>query len=280
MRKKRIARHVGIVARYVVLFVVALAFLTPFLWMAGGALKTDAEFKAFPPSFFPSEPRWENFVSVFELQPFGMQYTNSVLVLVIVCALTVVISSAAGYAFARIRMPGSEILFLVFLTGIFIPIEATILPLFRLVSALGWVDSLVPLIVITSTVSCAPIATFIMRQAFAALPSGFSDAAKIDGAGRWCIFLRIYTPMVRPSIAAAVVYTAWISWNLFLEPLLFLRSEKNLTITVALTHYEDMAGPLWSVQAAAATLSVLPVILVFLFAQKQVVSGLTEGGLK
>lgn len=280
MRSRRLGKRLRAAGSYVVLSVIALIFLGPFIWMASGSLKTDAEFKSFPPTLFGRELRWENFAGVFQLQPFGLQYLNSVIVLVAVCALTVVISTAAGYAFAKVRMPGSGAIFIVLLSGIFIPIEATILPLFRLVSALGWLDSLVPLIIITATVSTAPIATFIMRQAFVALPAEFSEAARIDGAGRFRVFLQIYAPMARPSIAAAVVYTAWLSWNQFLEPLLFLRTEERLTVPVALTHFEDMAGPLYGIQAAAATLSVLPVIIVFLLAQKQVVAGLTEGGVK
>lgn len=280
-RKKRTVRSTTKLAlRYLGLSVVAAVFLAPFIWMVSGSLKSDAEFKAFPPTLFGKEIRWDNYARVFELQPFAQQYMNSVFVLVSVCALTVVIAAGAGYAFARTSMRGGNLVFLVLLSGMFIPIEATILPLYRMVVALGWVDTLIPLIVISGAVTATPIAAFIMRQAFASLPPEFGEAALVDGAGRWRTFAQIYLPMVTPSIAAVVIYTAWLSWNQFLEPLLFLRSSEMLTVPVALTHFEDMAGPLWGVQAAAATMSVVPVILIFLFAQKQVVSGLTEGGIK
>jgi len=278
--RSSLPRTLSLAGRYLALSAVSLVFLAPFVWMASGSLKTDAEFKAFPPTLFGSELRWDNFVRVFQLQPFGAQYLNSIVVLLLVCALTIVISTAAGYAFARVRMPAGNLVFLVLLSAMFIPIEATILPLFRMVVALGWIDTLTPVIVISGVISSAPIATFIMRQAFVSLPDEFGEAARVDGAGRWRTFLQIYAPMVRPSVASVLIYTAWISWNQFLEPLLFLRSTERLTVPVALTHFEDMAGPLWGVQSAAATLSVLPVVVLFLLAQRQVVAGLTEGGIK
>lgn len=277
---RSVKKSLGLSGRYLALSVVALVFIAPFIWMASGSLKTDAEFKAFPPSLVGAELRWENYARVFTLQPFAAQYANSIIVLVLVCILTIALSTAAGYAFARVQMPGSNVVFLVLLSAMFIPIEATILPLFRMVVALGWIDTLVPIVIISGVVSSAPIATFIMRQAFVSMPHEFGEAARVDGAGRWRTFLQIYVPMASPSMAAVVIYTAWISWNQFLEPLLFLRSSDKLTVPVALTHFEDMSGPLWGVQAAAATLSVLPVVLMFLFAQKHVVAGLTEGGVK
>src|SRR5699024_1027591 len=124
-------------------------------------------------------------------------------------------------------------------------------------------------------------ATFVMRQAFLTMPADFEDAAAIDGSGRWRTMLQIYLPLARPSLASVVVLACWYSWNQFLEPLIYLRSPEKLTVPVALTHYEDpIAGPLWGVQMAATTLSVIPVLLVFFFAQRHVVAGLTAGGLK
>jgi multiple sugar transport system permease protein len=120
-----------------------------------------------------------------------------------------------------------------------------------------------------------------MRQAFVALPGEFEEAAAIDGAGRWRTFLQIYFPLVRPSLASVVVLSCWYSWNQFLEPLVYLRSTNLLTVPVALTRYHDpYGGPQWQLQMAATTLSVIPVLLVFFFAQRHVVAGLTAGGLK
>lgn len=279
-RTAAVSRYAGKTLNYIALSALAVLFLWPFAWLASGSLKSNVEFKAFPPKLFGTSIRWDNYASVFTYQPFARQYLNSVIVLVAVCALTAVVSAASGYAFARIRVPGANLIFLVLLSGLFMPVEATILPLYRLVSSLGWIDTLTPLIVISGVVTSAPIGMFIMRQAYASVPGEFADAASVDGAGRFRVFAGIYTPMVMPSISAVIIYTAWQSWNQFLEPLLFLRSADKLTVPVALTHYEDLAGPLWGVQSAAAVLSVLPVILLFLMAQRQVIAGLTEGGIK
>ena len=171
--------------------------------------------------------------------------------------------------------------FLILLSVIFIPPEATIIPLFQYAAKLGWVDTHYPLIIFTAALVTAPIATFVMRQAFLTLPAEFEDAASIDGSGRWRTMVQVYLPLVRPSVASVVVLSCWYSWNQFLEPLIYLRSPEKLTVPVALTHYEDpLAGPLWGVQMAATTLSVIPVLLVFFLAQRHVVSGLTAGGLK
>lgn len=229
----------------------------------------------------PEDVRWDNFTRVFELQPFGRQFLNSVIVMVAVCAVTMLLSVFAGYALARVRPLGAGVVFVILLSGIFIPPEATIIPLFRLASNLGWTNTLIPLVVFTAILTTSPIATFVMRQAFLTLPREFEEAATLDGSSRWRTMLQVYLPLVRPSIAAVVVLCCWYSWNQFLEPLVYIRDRSLLTVPVALTRYEDpFAGPLWGTQMAATTLSVIPVLLVFFFAQRHVVAGLTAGGLK
>lgn len=267
--------------RYLALLVVAIVFLIPVLWMLSASFKSNVEVLGFPPTFFPEEFRWSNYQEVFVIQPFAQQFANSVAVMAAVCLLTVTVSTMAGYAFARVKIPGASVLFLVVLSGIFIPPEATIVPLFRMATALGWIDTLYPLIVFTTFITTAPIATFIMRQAFISLPNDFGEAATIDGAGPWRVMVQVYAPLARPAMAATMVLSGWFSWNQFLEPLIFLRTTTNFTVPLALSQYEDIyAGPLWGVQMAAASLSVLPVLLLFFFAQKHVVAGLTAGGVK
>ncbi len=199
----------------------------------------------------------------------------------LVCVLTLLIAIPAGYSLARVRPIGTAVIFVFLLSGLFIPPEAVIVPLFRFAASLGWIDTFVPLVIFTALLSTAPVAMFIMRQAFVTLPDEFEEAATLDGAGRWRAMLQISLPLVVPSIAAAVVFCAWFSWNQYLEPLVYLRTREMLTVPIALTLFEDpLAGPRWNVQMAATTLSVVPVLLVFLFAQRHVVAGITAGGLK
>ncbi|MGO1972859.1 MAG: carbohydrate ABC transporter permease [Propionibacteriaceae bacterium] len=283
--RHRMDRHRSVALRripsYVLLTLISLLFIGPVLWMLSGSLKSINEILRYPPTILPEVFRWENYLQVFTLQPFGRQFLNSVLVMVLVCALTLLLAIPAGYALARVRPAGAAVIFVVLLSAVFIPPEAVIVPLFQAAARLGWVDTYLPLVIFTAMLSTAPVAMFILRQAFLTLPAEFEEAAVLDGAGRWRTMTRVFLPLVRPSLASAIVFTAWFSWNQFLEPLVYLRSQEMLTVPVALTHFEDpLAGPRWDVQMAATTISVIPVLIVFLIAQRHVVSGLTAGGLK
>ena len=281
MRTTERTRLIGRGLNYLVLIVVSLVALAPVLWMVSGSLKSPNEILRYPPTLIPEDVRWDNYTKVFELQPFTQQFVNSVVIMALVTVLTIVLSVPAGYALARVRPIASGAIFLVLLSALFIPPEATILPLFQFAAKLGWVDTHYPLVVFTAVLVTAPIATFVMRQTFLTLPPELEEAATVDGSTRLRTMLQIYLPLARPSLASVVVLSCWYSWNQFLEPLIYVRTPEKLTVPVALTHYEDpIAGPLWGVQMAATTLSVIPVLLVFFLAQRHVVSGLTAGGLK
>lgn len=281
MRTTEGRRLIGRGLNYLVLIVVSLVALAPVLWMVSASLKSPTEILRYPPTIIPEDVRWDNYTKVFELQPFAQQFINSVVIMGLVTALTIVLSVPAGYALARVRPIASGAIFLVLLSALFVPPEATILPLFQFAAKLGWVDTHYPLVVFTAVLITAPIATFVMRQTFITLPAELGEAATVDGSKRLRTMLQIYLPLARPSLASVVVLSCWYSWNQFLEPLIYVRTPEKLTVPVALTHYEDpIAGPLWGVQMAATTLSVIPVLLVFFFAQRHVVSGLTAGALK
>ncbi|MEN3615381.1 carbohydrate ABC transporter permease [Plantactinospora sp. ZYX-F-223] len=268
-------------ALYLLLVVLAVPVLLPGLWMLTSALKTNEEIFRYPPTFLPTDWRWENFARVFELQPFARQYFNSLYIAILVTAGTIVLSSMAGYAFARLRFRGRSLLFLLIVSGILIPHEVTIVPLFRMVGALGLMDTHWPLVVIPIFSGTGVIATFVMRQAFLSLPRELEEAARLDGLGYFGTYWKIALPLVRPTVAVVTILSMWSSWNLFLEPLIFLRSNEKYTLPLALTQFEDpYGGPLWNVQMAATTLSVLTVLAVFVAAQRHVVAGLTAGSIK
>lgn len=268
-------------AAYLPLSVMAIVFLLPIAWTVSSSLKHQGEVLRFPPQWLPDIPRWENYATVFEFQPFARQFINSVYIAVLVCVITLVTASLAGYAFARLRFPGRNLLFILVLSAIFIPPEATIIPLFRNAVSLGWYDTHIPLVVFTAFSSAGTVATFVMRQAFLTIPREFEEAARIDGAGWFRTFVQVVLPMTRPSLAAVVVLSTWQSWNQFLEPLVFIRSAERLTVPVALAQYTDpYSGPLFNIQAAATTLSIVPLLVIFMLAQRHVVAGLTAGGIK
>lgn len=269
------------VAAYALLSAIAVVFLLPIAWTVSTSVKTQAGALAYPPQWIPETFHWDNYRTVFTFQPFGFQFFNSIYIAALVCLITLVTASLAGYAFARLRFPGRNILFVLVLSALFIPPEATIIPLFRNSIAFGWYDTHLPLIIFTSFSSTGTIATFVMRQAFLTIPREYEEAARMDGAGWIRTFVRVMLPMTRPSLAAVVVLSAWHSWNQFLEPLIFIRSAEKLTVPVALAQYVDpYSGPMFNIQSAATTLSIVPLLIVFMLAQRHVVAGLSAGGIK
>ena len=259
----------------------AVPFVFPLWWMATSSLKSTSEILRIPPTLLPESPTFTPYREVFELQPFAQQYWNSIYIAVLVTAGTILLSSLAGYAFARIKFPGANALFVLVLAGMLIPAEVTIVPLFRFVNNLGLMDTHWPLIIVPIFGAPSVLATFIMRQFFLGLPYELEEAGRIDGLGRAGLFWRIAFPLARPAIAAVAIFTFLKSWNLYLEPIVYLSSRDKFTIPQALTQYVDAyGGPMWNVQLAATTLTVVPVLIVFIVAQRQFVQGLAHTGLK
>jgi multiple sugar transport system permease protein len=269
------------VALYGVMCVLLVPFVFPTWWMVTSSVKPISDIFAFPPDIVPRAFDWSTYARVFELQPFAEQYWNSAYIAVLVTVGTMIFSSMAGYAFARIKFPGANLLFMVVLLGLLIPSEVTIVPLFQLF--LGWhmVDTHWPLILVPIFGAPSVFATFVMRQFFISLPDELEEAARLDGLGRFGIFALIAVPLARSALAAVAIFTFLYSWNLYLEPIVFLSTPAMFTLPQALTQFTDAyGGALWNVQLAAASLTALPVLIVFIIAQKQFVEGLAQTGLK
>ncbi|WP_447926023.1 carbohydrate ABC transporter permease [Georgenia muralis] len=261
--------------------VLSVPFLFPTWWMATSSMKTTSEILRVPPTVWPAAPSLEPYVQVFALQPFAQQYWNSLYIAAVVTIGTILVASLAGYAFARIQFPGANLLFILVLVGLLIPTEVTIVPLFRMVNSLGLIDTHWPLVVIPILGAPSVLATFIMRQFFLGLPHELEEAGRMDGLSRWGIFWRIAFPLARPAIAAVAIFTFLKSWNMYLEPIVYLSSRENFTLPQALTQYVDAyGGPIWNVQLAATTLTVIPVLVVFVVAQRHFIQGLAQTGLK
>jgi multiple sugar transport system permease protein len=265
----------------VAMIVLVIPFVFPTWWMITSSLKSTSEILAIPPSLWPAEPDFTSYVKVFTLQPFARQYLNSVYIATLVTAGTMIVSALAGYGFARIRMPGGNALFLVVLVGLLVPMEVTIVPMFRAVNALGLIDTHWPLIIIPIFGAPSVLATFIMRQFFIGIPDELEEAGRIDGLGRWGLFRRVSLPLATPALASVGIITFLKSWNMYLEPLVFLSSREKFSLPRALTQFVDAyGGPMWNVQLAATTLTAVPVLIVFVIAQKQFIQGLAQSGLK
>lgn len=265
----------------IVLSVLALPFVVPTVWMIAASVKPLAEIFTAPPTLWTDAPTLAAYAEAFTFQPFARQYANSVYIAVVVTLITLLVSSLAGYAFARIRFPGANALFLVVLVGLLVPSEVTIVPLFQLFTQVGMINTHWPLILVTSLAAPCVLATFIMRQFFIALPVELEEAARLDGLGRPGIWLRISLPLAKPALSAVAILTFLSSWNLYLEPTVYLTSPELFTLPQALTRFTDAyGGEMWNTQLAAATLTVLPMLIVFVVAQRQFVEGLAHSGLK
>ncbi|MBB4351193.1 carbohydrate ABC transporter permease [Aliirhizobium cellulosilyticum] len=269
------------VALYGVMCVLLIPFVFPTWWMVTSSIKPISDIFAFPPQLVPQNYDWTTYSKVFELQPFVRQYWNSAYIAAVVTVGTMIISSMAAYAFARIRFPYANGVFMIVLLGLLIPSEVTIVPLFQMFLKAGMVNTHWPLILVPIFGAPSVFATFVMRQFFVTLPAELEEAARVDGLGRFKIFTSIALPLAKPALASVAIFTFLHSWNLFLEPIVFLSSAEMFTLPQALTQYTDAyGGPMWNIQLAAATLTALPVLIVFIIAQKQFVEGLAHTGLK
>lgn len=269
------------VAVFATMAVLSIPFIYPMLWMVFSAFKPNSEIFATPPTLLPQEWTFDGLSKIFTVTPFAQQYLNSLFIAVVVTVGSVAVCALGGYAFARVRFPFQGKLFLVLMSGMMIPGEVTIIPIFQWVSSLGLMDTWWPLIVIPIIGPGSIVGVFIFRQFFLSLPDELEEAGRLDGLSRMGIFFRIALPLSTPAIAAVAIMKFLASFNMYFEPLIFLRSENLFTVGLGLTRYQDSYGePLFNTQLGATALTVLPVLIVFLFAQKQFVEGLTRTGLK
>jgi len=227
---------------YVVLLLLLVPFLFPTWWMVTSSFKLPSEIFAFPPSLLPKALDLTAYQQVFESSPFAEQYFNSLYIAVLVTIGTLIVASMSGYALARLRFPGQNLIFILLLTGLLLPDEVTLVPLYQLVRMLGLIDTHWPLIIIPVFGGQSVFGTFVMRQFFISLPSEIEDAGFVDGLGRIGVFLRISLPMALPSLAALAILSFLNSWNLFLPPLVYLSKPQLYTLPVALIQYSDIYG--------------------------------------
>jgi multiple sugar transport system permease protein len=274
-------RVVLVAVTYLLVGLLLVPVLFPLIWMVGSSLKELNEIFANPPILFPKSLHPENFVDVFKFQPFASQYMNSLGIGLAVTLGTVVVSAMAGFAFARLQFPGRDRLFLFGLLGLLVPSMVTLVPLFRAANALGWLDTPLPVVIFPLFGLQCAFGTFFMRQFFLGIPRELEDAGRLDGLSPFGRLRHISMPLSVPALSALAVLAFLTSWNLYLEPLTFLVTPENQTVPVAITQFRDFySGPLWNVQMAATTLTLIPPALIFLLAQRRFVEGITFTGMR
>lgn len=271
------ARHLaGKGLYYAVMIALALVFLLPLIWMASTSLKTEAQTLTIPPTFIPTDPQWQNYVIVFDVIPRFLY--NSVKLAVLNVVGVLFFCSLAGYAFGRLNFPGRGPAFLALLATAILPSIVYLLPQYILFLNLGWIDTHYPLWV--PRVLTPVIGTFLLRQAFMTLPKELEDAAKVDGASTFRIYWQVMLPQVKPAMAAVGILTFLESWNDLFGPLIFLNSRDLQTLPVALALFQGEFLTRLDLLMAGATISVVPVLVLFFAAQRYFIQGISMEGLK
>ena len=270
-------RRGGRALSYLALAALALTMLFPFLWTLSASLKGDEAVLATPPQLLPSALHWDNYAAVGQNIDIGRLLANSLGVALAVTVLQLLTCSLAAYAFARMRFRGRQALFLVYIGTLMVPTQVTITPLFILVRLLGLTNSYAGLILPSVT---SAFGVFLLRQFFLTLPRELEEAAFIDGASHWTIFWRISLPLARSSLAALSIFAFMGSWNNFLWPLLITTDPKLMTLPLGLSSLQGQYSTAWNQLMAGTVISIVPILIVFLLAQRQFVQGLALSGLK
>jgi len=278
---------VGQVVSYTLLVLVAVLMLGPFAWMLSAAFKTERGIFAYPPQWIPSPPTTDNFAALTRNLPFAPLVTDAVfkpgiIVNTFVMAVAITIgqvatSALAAFAFARLHFPGRDVIFVLFLAGLIVPLEVRMVPIYLIVKQFAWLDTYQGLIV-PQLVTAYGI--FLLRQFFRTLPTELEDAARIDGASAFGIFRLVVLPLSRPALAtlAAIQFTTW--WTAFLWPLIVTTGKLDtLTLNVALNTFRNVNASQWGPIMAGSTVAVVPILVVYLLAQRYFVEGIQLTGL-
>jgi multiple sugar transport system permease protein len=250
----------------------------PFVWMVSTSLKDAGQAFAFPPRWIPAPFVWDNYPSIFRSTPFALFLWNSFVVSGMSTVGQLLSCSMAGFAFSRLRWPGRDLLFLLLLATIMIPFHITIIPVFVIMKKLGWINTFLPLIL--PNFLGGAFGTFLMRQFFLTLPGELADAARIDGCSWRGIYWRIFLPLAKPALATLAVFTFMAAWNDLLGPLIFLNSMEKYTVSIGLTFFQGQhEATFWPQLMAASLVSISPLIVLYVSAQKYFIQGIATSGL-
>lgn len=271
---------------HAVLIVLSCAFLFPLVWMVLTSLKPIQETMSIPPTWLPKSPQWHNYADAVTYGsdtlgyiPFLIYARNTVLIAILGVAGTVMSNALVAYAFARLRWPGRDFAFALTLATMMVPFPVLMVPIYDLFKDLGWIGTFRPLWVPAFFGSAFNI--FLLRQFLRTIPFELSEAARIDGASEWRIFMDVVMPLSKPALAVVALFHFMATWNDFLGPLLYLQDQKFFTLSLGLQFYQSQAGGTqWNLLMAASFLVVAPVILLFFFTQKQFIQGIASTGIK
>ena len=270
--------RLGRIPVHILLIIFAILMFIPFLWMVFSAFKPLDEIFMRPPKILPNAWTVDGFRTAWEGAPFATAYLNSFLVASLVTIITLLTCAMAAYAFARIRFPGNNVLFGIFLATMMVPFQLTIIPLYIILGQLQWIDTHLALIVPAGLFNAFGV--FLMRQYVRGIPVELEEAAAIDGAGRVRMFTTIILPLLKTPMTALGIFVFLGQWNDFFRPLIFLNSEEKFTIPMVVNYFKGAYASDWTSLMAATTMAALPMLIIFIIAQKQIVEGIALSGSK
>lgn len=275
-KQKRILTRLPV---YVVLVLGVFASLFPFWWMVVTSLKSNIGIFNYPPELLPPwPPHFENYQKIFDGTGLGRAFLNSISIALVNVVGVFVTCSMAAYAFAKIRFRGRHILFLGLISTMMIPIQITLIPMFLIFRTIGWIDTFLPLTI--PIIFANAYGVFLLRQFYMTLPDSLAESAKIDGASQPRIFASIMFPLCVPAMAVLGVFTFQNSWNSFLTPIIYLSDKTKFTVPLIITQFRTSQSILWNQMMAAAAVAILPMVIIYIFAQRYFVEGIAITGIR
>ncbi len=271
------AARVRLVLAHVLIYVAALIFVAPLIYAFFSALKPNVEIFSMPPTLIGSQVKWSNFVDVFQYGPFVRYIVNSFIVAILGTLVVIIVSTAAGYAFGRLRWKGRDAVFILFLATLMVPAEVLVIPMFQLMQNFGWVNTMQALVL---PFAFGAFGTFLMRQFFRGIPFELEEAARVDGANPLRSFFSIILPLSKSAVAVLAVFTFLSFWNSYLWPLIVVSDTSALgTLPIGLASFAGQNGTRWDLQMAAAIISMIPTTVLVIVLQKHLVKGIAMAGM-
>jgi multiple sugar transport system permease protein len=263
---------------YLMLIIGSLMFILPLFWALSSSFKSDYQVMQYPPQWIPSPLRWQNYPEALTYVPFGRFALNTLFIAAFAICGNILSCTIIAYGFARLRAPGKNFFFILMLSTMMLVEPVRIIPLYIEFNKLGWIDSYLPLIV--PAFFGSPFYIFLLRQFFMNIPLELEEAALIDGANRLQILWKVIVPLSKPALAAIAIFNFQGVWNDFLYPLVFLHKQTNYTIALGLNFFRSTYTVHWGYLMAASIVALLPMVIIFFFAQRYFIEGITFTGIK
>ena len=279
IKSKKTSERIGKALTYLILTALSVVFMIPFVWLLSSSLKNNADIFSMPPKWIPNPVKFSNYIEVFHQVPFFRFLANTLIIAVTVLIAHVFVSAMVGYAFARLRAPGKNFLFILLLSTMMLPSQFTMIPQFIMFKEIGWVDTLYPMIV-PAFFGGSALYIFLYRQYFASLYASLGEAALIDGAGYFKTFTHVYLPMSKPILITVGIFSFMGSWNDFMGPLIYLNDLNNFTLAIGLNMFKTQYIQNWNYTMAYNVMIVVPLIILFFVAQKHFIQGIVITGTK